>query len=92
MSPRRALQVVDALGQADNQLGQVADQPRQTYGTWLTAEHAAAFLDFHGKGPVAAFRMWAKRAGVHTAHRGSRVLYAKADLLRAIGADSRRSV
>jgi hypothetical protein len=61
------------------------------FGPWLTAESAARYLDFTGKTPAATFRAWAKRHGIHTAHRGSRVLYAKVDLLRAIGADNRRS-
>lgn len=57
---------------------------------WMTAQTAAAYLDFRGKDPVEAFRVWAKRHGVATARRGSRPLYLKADLLRAIGAAHRK--
>ncbi len=53
---------------------------------WMTAETGATYLDFTGKDRVDAFRLWAKRAGVPTARRGRRVLYHRADLLRAIGA------
>ncbi len=59
---------------------------RDFAGPWLRADSAARFLDFHGKHPVEAFRMWARRHGIQTAHVGTRVLYAKADLLREIGA------
>jgi hypothetical protein len=53
---------------------------------WMTAQTAAKYLDFTGKDPAEAFRVWAKRHGVPTARRGSRVLYHRSDLLRAIGA------
>lgn len=53
---------------------------------WMTAQSAAKYLDFSGKDPVDAFRVWAKRHGVPTAHRGSRLLYHRTDLDRAIGA------
>ncbi len=56
---------------------------------WMTAKTAAAYLDFEGKDPAEAFRVWAKRHGVPTSRRGSRVLYHRTDLLRAIGADHR---
>ncbi len=60
------------------------------FGPWLTAETAARFLDYpRTKAGVKAFRKWAARAGVPTAHRGRRVLYGRQDLLQAIGAARR---
>lgn len=53
---------------------------------WMSAKTAAAYLDIQGKEPAEAFRVWAKRHGVPTARRGSRVLYARTDIDRAIGA------
>lgn len=57
---------------------------------WMTAQTAATYLDFHGKDPVDALRAWAKRHGVPTSRRGSRILYARADLDRAIGTAHRK--
>lgn len=59
---------------------------------WMNAQTAATYLDFTGKDPAEAFRVWAKRHGVPSARRGSRVLYARADLDRAIGAPKRKVV
>jgi hypothetical protein len=53
---------------------------------WMNATTAAAFLDIACREPAEAFRVWAKRHGVPTARRGSRVLYHRDDILRAIGA------
>jgi hypothetical protein len=53
---------------------------------WMNAKTAAAYLDIQGKEPAEAFRVWAKRHGVPTARRGSRVLYHRTDVDRAIGA------
>jgi hypothetical protein len=65
----------------------MTDPPRDPFaGPWFSAATAAAFLDIQGKEPAEAFRVWAKRHGVPTARRGSRVLYHRADVLRAIGA------
>jgi len=55
------------------------------FGPFLNAESAARFLDFSDcKEPVEAFRAWAKRKGIVAGHRGSKLVYAKADLLRAV--------
>jgi hypothetical protein len=55
---------------------------------WMSAATAATFLDMTTcREPAEAFRVWAKRHGVPTARRGSRVLYHRTDILRAIGAD-----
>jgi hypothetical protein len=53
---------------------------------WMNATTAAAYLDIQCKEPAEAFRVWAKRHGVPTARRGSRVLYQRRDIDRAIGA------
>lgn len=53
---------------------------------WMSAKTAAEYLDIQGKEPAEAFRVWAKRHGVPTARRGSRVLYGRSDIDRAIGA------
>lgn len=53
---------------------------------WMNAATAAKYLDIDAKEPAEAFRVWAKRHGVPTARRGSRVLYHRADIDRAIGA------
>lgn len=52
---------------------------------WMNAATAAQYLDMACREPAEAFRVWAKRHGVPTARRGSRVLYARADIDRAIG-------
>ncbi len=58
---------------------------------WMTAATAAKFLDMTAcREPAEAFRVWAKRHGVPTARRGSRVLYHRDDILRAIGAAHRK--
>lgn len=58
---------------------------------WMNATTAAAYLDMTAcREPAEAFRVWAKRHGVPTARRGSRVLYARADIDRAIGASHLR--
>jgi hypothetical protein len=62
------------------------DNAGQYAGPWFSAPTAAKYLDFQGQAPVKAFRQWARRHGVATAHRGRCVLFAKADLLVAIGA------
>lgn len=63
----------------------------RTFGIWLTAESAAEYLDYGtDKKAVRAFREFARRNGVPTAHRGRRVLFARVDLDRAIGAGHRR--
>lgn len=53
---------------------------------WMSAATAAKYLDIQAKEPAEAFRVWAKRHGVPTARRGSRVLYHRTDIDRAIGA------
>ena len=54
---------------------------------WMNAKTAAAYLDMTDcKEPDEAFRVWAKRHGIPTARRGARVLYARTDIDRAIGA------
>lgn len=54
---------------------------------WMNAKTAAAYLDCSDcREPAEAFRVWAKRHGVLTARRGSRVLYSRTDIDRAIGA------
>jgi hypothetical protein len=58
---------------------------REFAGPWFSAETAARYMDFGGLAPVKAFRQWARRQGLATAHRGRSVLFAKADLLVAIG-------
>ncbi len=62
------------------------------YGPWLTAESAAAYLDFRGKYPVDAFRKFARRQGIACAYRGDRPLYRRTDLEKAIGAAHRGRV
>lgn len=91
MSRKRALQASEARVIEPARALDSADQSSEFSGPWLRADSAARFLDFHGKEPVEAFRVWARRRGIATAHIGTRVLYAKADLLRAIGATVRRS-
>lgn len=56
---------------------------------WMNAATAAKYLDIDCREPAEAFRVWAKRHGVPTARRGSRVLYHRDDILRAIGAGHR---
>lgn len=90
MSPKRGAEVAESSVVEPSRSVDPAYESREFQGPWLRADSAARFLDFHGKTPVEAFRMWAKRHGVVTAHIGSRVLYAKTDLLRAIGATSLR--
>jgi hypothetical protein len=54
---------------------------------WMNAKTAADYLDYSDcREPAEAFRVWAKRHGVPTARRGSRVLYDRKDIDRAIGA------
>lgn len=63
----------------------------RAFGVWLTAEHAAEYLDYGTDAKaVRAFREYARRHRIPTAHRGRRVLFARADLDRAIGAAHRR--
>lgn len=57
---------------------------------WMSAATAAKYLDIQAREPAEAFRVWAKRHGVPTARRGSRVLYHRDDILRAIGAGHRK--
>lgn len=62
-----------------------AGQPEKQYGPFLNAETAAEFLDYSNcRKPVEAFRAWAKRKGIKAGHRGATLVYAKADLLRAV--------
>lgn len=54
---------------------------------WLSAQEAADYL----RSPsVRALYMWAKRHGVIARHRGSRLLFARQDLDRAIGVVARK--
>jgi len=59
---------------------------------WMNADTAAKYLDITCREPAEAFRVWAKRHGVPTARRGSRVLYHRDDILRAIGAGHRPQI
>lgn len=86
-----ALKAVQPFTQRRARVAEGEQQTGDTYGPWLSAQSAAKFLDFSDcREPVEAFRAWAKRHGVCAAHRGSKLIYAKADLLRAIGASARK--
>lgn len=73
MSPR--LQPIEAITEADEHRHHLRDK------TWLTAEHAADYLDFS---TVHAFRQWARKAGIATARRGRTLLFARTDLDAAV--------
>lgn len=60
--------------------------PPRENAAWLTVKHAAEYLDFSSP---RAFWQWAKREGIPSARRGRVLLFAKTDLVRAIGAAHR---
>ena len=81
---KRGTQASGAFHQQHTGTLDVPDQARE-FGPFLNAESAARFLDFSDcREPVEAFRAWAKRKGICAGHRGSKLVYAKADLLRAV--------
>lgn len=59
----------------------VAHRPDQR-GPWLSALHAAEYLDCPS---IQAFYMWYRRHRIVPAKRGRSLLFARADLDRAIG-------
>jgi hypothetical protein len=85
MSHKRVLQAVTPQSEQRTGALDAADQIEESFGPFLNAESAARFLDFSDcKEPVEAFRAWAKRKGIVAGHRGTKLVYAKADLVRAV--------
>lgn len=77
MSPR-SLQSVDPLAQVDDHVEQVSKQRDKV---WLTAAHAAEYLDFP---TVKAFRLWTYRHGIKAGRVGRALRYLRADLDAAV--------
>lgn len=76
---------VQSLAQADHHRDQITERD-PFRGPWFSSATACAYLD----SPTPdAFRKWAQRHGIQFRYRGRRVLVAKADLDRAIGAGPR---
>lgn len=61
----------------------VAPAPTEDFGVWMSSDAAARYLDFPS---YKSFWEWQKRHGLASCRRGRRMLFAKADLDRAIGA------
>lgn len=76
------LQPIQPFAEADTDRDQPVRQPSGFASVWLSAAEAAAYLRCPS---VRAFYMWRKRHGIEARHRGARLLFARADLDRAIG-------
>lgn len=77
---------VEPRAEGDTDRDQVRDHAQQFESPWLTSREACVYLRYAGKAQLVSLYRFLKAHGISTARRGGRLLIARRDLERAIGA------
>lgn len=81
---------VESRAQRDTHADQIGHEAQQFDSPWLTSREACAYLRYAGKAQLVSLYRFLKAHGIATARRGGRLLIARRDLDRAIGARRQR--
>lgn len=77
---------IHAVTQTAAHVDEAHQQRQQVQGPWLTSIEACEYLRYTGKARLISLYRFLKTNGVATARRGGRLLVARRDLEKAIGA------
>lgn len=80
------LQRIEPRTERDADRDQIGHESKQLQSPWLNSREACVYLRYSGKAPLVSLYRFIKAHGIATARRGGRLLIARRDLERAIGA------